>query len=407
MTAQATKEKILVLGIDTPIGLSIVRELGQHGLEVHGVARTERGVGLYSRWLSKGYILPGPRDAHLTELQTLLTAHNIPTLMAVSESDLLWLNNNRQHFPTTQLLIPQQQQLETVLDKAKLYKIAQQIGVPVPVTLEPTSLESVKDSGLNFPVVLKWPDPNRIIKQLNSAGISLLKFEYAYDMADLLSKLGRYVPIGSFPLVQEFCPGHGLGQMFLMHQGEVGLYFQHRRLHEWPPEGGVSSLCTALAPELHASLREKSQALLKALAWEGVAMVEYRYDPDSGRYALMEINGRFWGSLPLASQAGAEFAWELYRQTVHNAPAPALGRYQINQKCLYAIPEIKRLAVILLAKQRIQNRLLRFSPIREIISLITTWLNPNTTYYVFQWSDPKPLLVDLLTAIRDLILQRR
>ena len=36
-------------------------------------------------------------------------------------------------------------------------------------------------------------------------------------------------------------------------------------------------------------------------------MVEYRHDPLSGQYWLMEVNGRFWGSLPLATAAGADF----------------------------------------------------------------------------------------------------
>jgi hypothetical protein len=53
-------------------------------------------------------------------------------------------------------------------------------------------------------------------------------------------------------------------------------------------------------------------------------MVEYRYDAGSGRYLLMEVNGHLWGSLPLASACGAEFAWEAYRRQMlgHTAPAP-------------------------------------------------------------------------------------
>jgi protein-tyrosine-phosphatase len=36
-------------------------------------------------------------------------------------------------------------------------------------------------------------------------------------------------------------------------------------------------------------------------------MVEFRVDPETGRFWLMEINGRFWGSLPLAIFAGVDF----------------------------------------------------------------------------------------------------
>jgi protein-tyrosine-phosphatase len=36
-------------------------------------------------------------------------------------------------------------------------------------------------------------------------------------------------------------------------------------------------------------------------------MVEFKLDPLTNEFSLMEINGRFWGSLPLASAAGADF----------------------------------------------------------------------------------------------------
>jgi predicted ATP-grasp superfamily ATP-dependent carboligase len=55
---------------------------------------------------------------------------------------------------------------------------------------------------------------------------------------------------------------------------------QHRRLREYPPSGGVSVYCESMkeSPDLF----ERSVALLRAFEWEGVAMVEYRYDELSG-----------------------------------------------------------------------------------------------------------------------------
>ena len=36
------------------------------------------------------------------------------------------------------------------------------------------------------------------------------------------------------------------------------------------------------------------------LDWHGFAMVEFKYDPYDGRSKYIEIDLRFWGSLPLA-----------------------------------------------------------------------------------------------------------
>jgi hypothetical protein len=44
-------------------------------------------------------------------------------------------------------------------------------------------------------------------------------------------------------------------------------------------------------------------------------MVEFRVDRRSGRTSLMEVNGRFWGSLQLAIDAGLDFPYAYYRMT--------------------------------------------------------------------------------------------
>jgi len=56
-----------------------------------------------------------------------------------------------------------------------------------------------------------------------------------------------------------------------------------------------------------ASLIARSRALLDQIGWQGVAMVEYKLDEATQTPYLMEVNGRFWGSLQLAIDAGVDF----------------------------------------------------------------------------------------------------
>ena len=83
--------------------------------------------------------------------------------------------------------------------------------------------------------------------------------------------------------------------------------FQHRRLKEFPRSGGVSVV--AIAEPVDSLLADHAMRLLKALEWEGVAMVEFRVDRPTQRVALMEVNGRYWGSLQLSILAGVDFPW--------------------------------------------------------------------------------------------------
>ena len=71
-------------------------------------------------------------------------------------------------------------------------------------------------------------------------------------------------------------------------------------------------MSTPLTPEL----LDASVRLLKVLDYTGVAMVEFKVDPKTGHWALIEVNGRFWGSLPLALAAGADFPLALFQMLV-------------------------------------------------------------------------------------------
>ena len=79
-------------------------------------------------------------------------------------------------------------------------------------------------------------------------------------------------------------------------------------------------------------------------------MVEYRYDAARKRYWLMEVNGRYWGSLPLTRHCDTLFAWEAYRRSVLGQVVDApVGRQDIIQ-ARYMIPETKRLMRLLIRR---------------------------------------------------------
>jgi protein-tyrosine-phosphatase len=57
-----------------------------------------------------------------------------------------------------------------------------------------------------------------------------------------------------------------------------------------------------------------------------VAMFEFRLDRRSGRHVLLEVNPRFWGSLPLAVAAGADFPALWWEVAVRGRPREASYR---------------------------------------------------------------------------------
>ncbi len=153
---------------------------------------------------------------------------------------------------------------------------------------------------LRYPVVIK---PARSLSSGEGVA-SQLQVSYAFEVTELEAGCAHALRFGPV-LLQEFFPGQGVGIELIARQGKIAYAFQHLRLHEVPLTGGGSSLRKSqpVMPELLAA----SERLIAALEWNGVAMVEFKLNPLTRKFCLMEINGRFWGSLPLAVAAGADF----------------------------------------------------------------------------------------------------
>mgnify|MGYP002624808023 FL=1 len=98
----------------------------------------------------------------------------------------------------------------------------------------------------------------------------------------------------------------------LVNEGKILTALQHRRLHETK---GYGSTYRETAP-LDDRLLAACGRLMAALKYTGVAMVEFRVDPETNDWSLIEVNGRFWGSLPLAAAAGIDFPLHLFELLV-------------------------------------------------------------------------------------------
>ncbi len=392
----------IVLGVDTAIGLTMIRELGRHHVPVIGVGRHRTAIGGASRYCTS--LVLREHDREMGDwLSDIIRATGAGALMASSEGDLLTLAGLPVQIDGCRILTPRAAPLDIVLDKVSTLTTARLMGLDTPPSWRPIAGEDVaaRAESLHYPVILKWPHPPRKWPILEAAGLPFIKSEFIHDAEQLVCALRRYDPIGLWPLVQGWCPGYGLGQMLMMHQGRATLRFQHRRLREYPARGGISTLSASVPLADHAAQMARSEALLAAIGWEGPAMVEYRHDPETGRYWLMEINGRFWGSLPLASQAGAEFVWGQYRQAMlDEAPGPAEQAYRA-RRARYLVPDAKRLVEVLRDPHGAGHA--PFSRAAELATFLADFLRSDTGYYVGSLRDPGPLWRDLRSMAGQLL----
>lgn len=398
----------IVLGVDTQIGLNIIRELGKFGIPVIGTGSHRHSMGMYSRFLKKGIVIANRDSEAINTLRKLGEELGACVLIAISEHDIQWLLENRDALGAIRPVLPPATAFHIVLDKHKTLEFAQQQGIEVPKDFSiasPADIDTLIEN-VSFPVILKWANPHSVMASLRSCGLEFKKIEYANSRDELVQIIERYKPIGQWPLIQQFCPGYGLGQFFYMHKGEAIRFFQHKRVREWPPEGGFSSACDAVPADRHRELQQKSVALLRQIGWEGVAMVEYRYDPRQDRAVLMEVNGRYWGSFPLAVQCHAGFALISYCLAA-NVPLPDLPRPIESFRSRNIITDSKRLIRILWQAGKIQDKHFSREPINELCQFIGDFFRPNAGYFVWSWDDPVPFFADVTNGLRNLLARFR
>jgi carbamoylphosphate synthase large subunit len=200
-------------------------------------------------------------------------------------------------------VLPLEHHLRICYDKSEATALAASLGIAVPRTVRLRHSSDAADVDMAFPCVVK------------SANEVEGKFVwYPRDRAELqiavaegLRQLGLE---SSGVLVQEYVAGVGAGFFGLYQRGSLVRLFMHRRIREWPGSGGASTAARAIRDP---ALLRSGKAILDALQWHGVAMVEFKYRPEVGDYVFIEVNGKFWGSAELALSAGVNFGADLIR----------------------------------------------------------------------------------------------
>jgi predicted ATP-grasp superfamily ATP-dependent carboligase len=376
---------VLIVSADTIIGLAVLRSLGRRGVPVYGATTMADALGPWSAYCRGWFRLPGGDEAAIAAIRDHATRWKVTHLLAISENNIALLNRHRQELEKDYtLLFPPQEVFDKAARKDLTLSCAKHVGIPVPETAYPQTIEELERCQLRFPVILK-PAHRQF-----PAGTTMM-FQHKYLRVDTIEELHRTLaelPPGQFPMIQEYIPGRGVGVSMLVRRGKAVLTFEHLRVREFPPEGGFGVLCEAVAPE--PKLREQSEALLAEMGWDGVAMVEYRVDPATERYALMEVNGRFWGSLPTAIHAGADFPFWLYRTSFPNPPLPP-SEYRVGLMARSLAGDTKWLIAVLRSGKGRASR--------AILEYLASF-HPSMRYFMWAWDDPRPPISNLIGRFR-------
>ena len=313
--------RILLTDGNERAALAAARSLVAAGHDVYAASPVQWSLAAASRGVHACRVAADPLShprAYAWDVARLAGAMGIDLALPVTDASVEALLEHRGALPPRIVLpLPDLAAYRSASDKARTLGLARQAGLAVPdtVILAAPGDSAVLPPADFFPAVLK---PHRSVIPAGG-GRRKVGASYVADAASCRTILAA-LPDGAFPvLLQRRVRGPGEGLFLLRWDGRVVAAFAHRRLREKPPEGGVSVYreSIALPPQLLAA----GTKLLDLLDWQGVAMVECKRDLKTGQYVFMEVNGRLWGSLQLAIDAGVDFPALLVRCAQGTPPA--------------------------------------------------------------------------------------
>jgi predicted ATP-grasp superfamily ATP-dependent carboligase len=327
---------VLVTGADQRQGLAVIRTLGSKGLKVFAAGLEPKSLGFFSRYAAGFCQYPSPLSDKMRFVSTILEAvrqYSIPVVLPVVESTVIALDEYRSEFEgKAKLALPSSDSLLRALDKKETLTLAKTLDIPIPRSCFPASLDDALSfaDNVGYPIAMK-PRAHRSYIRVN--GGASFKVAYARNSEELVKELRPFCQKNNYPILQEYCPGVKVNQGILYAGGETLGIYQYKGVREYPLTGGVTSV--HMSVPIDPELKQWTVRLLEAMAWDGVAAVEYKVNQVTGKKVLMEVNGRFWAPLSAANKLGLNFPYALFRYISDGRKEKLPSDYPIGKRNRY------------------------------------------------------------------------
>src|SRR5579864_6280739 len=361
------------------VGLGIVRSLGSRGIRTWVFdADRSKSIAQFSRYTTR---FIETKEAITDVLLSEGRKHQLNgwVIFPVADDYVETVSANHQDLSAIfRVTTAPPQVARLALDKRLTYRRAHELGIAAPWTSVGNTLTEVEAEGIPYPVILKPAINHHFFPQTN---IKALPAENPPELQRAFTQMSRYISANEI-LVQERIPGGGENQfsfcgVFKDGSAYASLVAQRRR--QYPVEFGNASTFveTTNQPIVEAAGRR----FLESVGLDGMAEVEFKFDPRDGKYKILDVNPRTWGWHTLGKAAGMDFPYLLWRQAVGLPVTPIEGHHEAAW-----IREITDFVAI--AKSR--NRMAEMKRLLKAIG------NQRLTSATFNPLDPVPFFAEFV-----------
>lgn len=286
--------RVLITGMGGPAGISVLRGIAKYPFQVYSADIDPFAAGLYLVPSERRVMLPrGDDPRFVSAVIGVCREHSIDVLVPTVDSELLPVAEARAEFEAAgvALVNPSAQTLRLCLDKWALHRRCEGV-VRLPAT-EVADAE-FEPGAIELPVIVKprWGS--------GSSGVRLIR-----DRAEL-----ERLPRDGTQLVQEHLPGpeHSL-DVLARRDGRVLAVVPRERLKV---DSGIAVTARVTRDR---ALERFGRTVAQHIGLTGVGNVQVK-QAAAGEPALLEVNPRFPGSMPLTIAAGVNMPALLVREAL-------------------------------------------------------------------------------------------
>ena len=281
------------------VGYTILRTLSEKGLKVWVADTSKKNICSMSKFCTGSFTYPDPfteEEAFICVLKEKVTELKPRVLMPTHDESVV-IMRHREEFPK-ELVIPyeSEEMLLNLANKAWATKMAKEAGCPIPKVYQ--SVEEVE----SYPVVFKTVIGN------SAKGVYFPKSKDEL-LALMQESHGNVFSKDSEMLLQEWIGGTDYSVDCVRWDGFWKSSVYHALVTKTDGGGTTTQREIVAAPELE----KYAKLLLDAVDFHGVCGLDFRYDPETGKAAFIEVNARFTGGLATPVAAGFNIPWAVYK----------------------------------------------------------------------------------------------
>jgi predicted ATP-grasp superfamily ATP-dependent carboligase len=285
------------------VSYNVLRNLSINGLKVIVGDESKYNMCSMSKYSQSSFQYPSPfvyPEKFIDKLLEIIEKYKPKVLMPCHEESFV-IAKYRDRFPKD-LIIPiaEYDVLMKAHDKISANEIAMLADIPIPKIYDVHTMQDLEQQkeSFQYPVVIKLSNSNASKGVFYANSYKELKEIFQNNLNEL-NKL----------YIQEYAQGSGYGASFIYKGGKMISGFVHKRLIEKTHTGGVSTKRISVKND---KILNYGKSILDYLKWTGPAMVEFKYDEEKDQAWFIEINARYWGSLPLPIASGLDMPYWHY-----------------------------------------------------------------------------------------------